>query len=93
MPERHSVSGQSAVWLQTSLVWFQRSVEEHSVDAIVVVEIFDVPKRLDGAADMGVQLRSAMCGQWDVKRIAQRCDLEEARVAAATGGICLKAVY
>jgi hypothetical protein len=42
-PERHAMPRPAAVWFQAAVAWLQRSIEEHAIDPIVVMEILDMP--------------------------------------------------
>ena len=66
------------------------SVEQHVLDAHMVVEPFEVTQPRRGAGGMKMQGRGAMSRQIDVLRLAQCRDLRKARNAAATRHIGLQ---
>ncbi len=51
----------------------RRAVEQHVLDAHVVVEPFEMAQPRHGAGGVQVQRRRAMAGEVDVVRVAERC--------------------
>lgn len=86
------MSRESRVGFEAAVVLLQRTVKEQAINPVVIVEIFDVSEAVDGAADVGVQLRGAVGGERHLEGIAQDGDFEEAGVSAAAGGVGLQAI-
>ena len=56
-----------------------RAVEQHALDANVIVKPFEMAKAGNGARDMPVKRRHAMARKVGVMRLAEDADLHESR--------------
>src|ERR1041385_30679 len=66
------------------------SIEKHSLDAHMIVEIFCVAHRCGSAADVNVQRRRAMRRKRNVIRVTQGCCLKKSTEPAAAGRVSLQ---
>ncbi len=66
------------------------AIEQHPLDADVIVEPFEVAEAGNRDRDGQVECRGAVAGQIDVRRRAQRGDGAETGIAAAAGHIRLR---
>ena len=70
-----------------------RAIEEHVFDANMIVEILDIHRRENGAAQCGVNGRRGVRGIWIVADLAKATDFDEIRYAAAARDIGLEHVH
>ena len=68
------------------------AIEEHGLDAVVVVEVFEVAEVGDRGGNMGVEVGGAVRGELSVVGIGEGGDLPPHGVTAASGDVGLKAV-
>src|SRR5579872_3796610 len=68
----------------------QGAVEQHLLDAHVIMKVFDVADRPRGATWMNVQRWPAMSREWQRTRLTKRGHLKKARDASAASGVGLQ---
>src|ERR1700740_348791 len=90
--QRHAQTRLFRVWFHRAALRAERSVEQHLLDALVVVEVLDVPQIRRAGRDLCVQVRRAVAGNLHVERRSQSSCLQESGDAPAPGDVRLKAV-
>ena len=100
MFEGQTVSGPRGIGADSAVGGHRRAVEQHVLDPNMIVKPFEMPQPRRRTGHVQMQGRRAVPGQIDVKRLAQRRDLQEGGDAAAAGhigllhvdGLCLQHV-
>ena len=92
MPMRQAVAWAAWVGTQGAADGVERSVEEHPLDPLMVVEVLNVPQVRHRRPDMRVQVESAVPGDLQVVCCRQRRAADELGNAAAPGHVELQAV-
>src|SRR5690348_12597641 len=77
---------------QLAMLWRERTVEEHVLDADVIVEVLDVAQPLERARRLRVQQGGAVRRERNAPRLAQGIHDEKPRDAAAARGVGLQYV-
>src|SRR5207248_5117323 len=76
--ELETQSGRRTIWVDFAADRGERAVEEHRLDAGVVVEVLDMDRGLDATAQVPVQRRRRMRGEWSRVRFTEGGGGEEA---------------
>jgi hypothetical protein len=72
------------------MLWRDKTVKQHPLDASVIVEVFDVSEVWDRAAYVHMQARRAVCRKGTPEAPRNRCSLKEAGKAPAPCSIELQ---
>src|SRR3569832_525720 len=83
MLELQPSSGTGEIRHDLSIARSWRAVEQHVLDAHMVMKPFQMTQARRSAGDMQMQRRRAVAGKIGMKGIAERGGLQESRVAAA----------
>ena len=75
--------------MQPSFCAVAKAIEEHGLDADVVMEVLDVTQRARGTAEMHVDSGAAMRGKREGMRVGDGGRIHETGNTAAAGGIGL----
>src|SRR5215218_4096220 len=81
------------VGAEVAALWTEDPVEEHYLKTHVVVEVFEVRKRLHRAADVRRDSGRAVGGEGDLMPLADPIDPQQIRYPGAAGHVGLKDVY
>ena len=83
LTKAETVPGARRVGDDGATVWRECAFEEHRLDPVVVVEVFDVAEVGDRSRYVGMKVRGAVPGELPMMRLGQGGDLPPHGVSAA----------